>query len=336
MHILVTGGAGFIGSHTCVSLLEAGHRVTIIDNLSNSKKQSVDRIREITGSPIYFVQADILDPEALQKVFSTDPIDAVIHFAAFKAVGESVKDPLKYYQNNVTGTLLLCNAMQRYGVRTIVFSSSSTVYGTPAKVPVTEDSPLHAESPYGRTKLMMEDILRDLFVSDASFRIAILRYFNPIGAHPGGMLGEDPYGTPYNLLPYLSQLAVGRLPELKVYGNDYPTRDGTGIRDYLHVMDLAKGHVMALDHITGKGGLLTLNLGTGTGYTVLEVIAAFEKACGKKIQFSFAPRRPGDIAENYADPSNALKTLGWKTEKNLDEMCADYWQFQKNHPKGYV
>lgn len=335
MKILVTGGAGYIGSHTCVELLEHGHDIIVVDNLSNSKKESLKRIGSITGKELIFYMADIRDRDALTNIFQKHPVDSVIHFAGLKAVGESVQIPLEYYHNNITGTLTLCEVMQEADVKTLVFSSSATVYGDPSAVPIREDFPTGATNPYGRTKLMIEEILRDLYGSDREWQIALLRYFNPVGAHPGGDIGEDPNGIPNNLMPFIAQVAVGKLPELKVFGNDYPTPDGTGVRDYIHVVDLAKGHLKALEKLKTASGVFTYNLGTGKGYSVLEMVRAFEKACGKKIPYKITERRPGDIAECYADPSLALKELGWKTEKTLDDMTADTWHWQSKNPEGY-
>jgi UDP-glucose 4-epimerase len=335
MKILVTGGAGYIGSHTLIELLEEGHSPIVVDNLSNSKVEALNRVREITGRDFPFYEVDILDNNSLNKVFTANPIDAVIHFAGFKEVGESVQRPWDYYHNNVTGTLSLCEAMIKNNVKKIVFSSSSTVYGDPHKVPITEDFPLSATNPYGRTKLIIENLLRDLYQSDRTWDIILLRYFNPVGAHSSGMIGEDPNGIPNNLLPYISQVAVDKLKRLSVFGNDYPTRDGTGIRDYIHVVDLAKGHLKALDKIRAKTGVTAYNLGTGQGYSVLEIIAAFEQASGKKIPYKITDRRPGDIAECFADPSLARKELDWTAEKGINEMCADTWKWQSKNPNGY-
>ena len=335
MKILVTGGAGYIGSHTCLELLEAGHEVVVVDNLMNSKEESLKRVQEITGKPLIFNQVDLLDRHALVDIFTRHHIDAVIHFAGLKAVGESVQIPLKYYHNNITGTLILCEVMAEHSVKNIVFSSSATVYGDPAAVPIREDFPLGPTNPYGRTKLMIEEILKDLFVSDPSWNIALLRYFNPIGAHESGRIGEDPDGIPNNLVPYISQVAVGRLQELKVFGNDYPTPDGTGLRDYIHVVDLAQGHLYALDRLLAGNGVITYNLGTGQGYSVLEVVSAFEKACSRKIRFQIVGRRDGDIAICYADPSKANRELGWAAKRGIEEMCIDTWRWQSNNPHGY-
>lgn len=335
MTILVTGGAGYIGSHTCLELLQAGYQVIVVDNLSNSKDESLRRVQELTGKTLQFHRVDLLDRPALAQVFARNAIQAVIHFAGLKAVGESVSLPLRYYQNNVSGTLTLCEVMQEYGVKQLVFSSSCTVYGQPSRVPITEDFPLSATNPYGRSKLMIEEILRDLHTSDPEWDIILLRYFNPVGAHPSGRIGEDPRGIPNNLMPYIAQVAVGRLAELQVFGNDYPTRDGTGVRDYIHVVDLALGHLAALRKLAQKPGVVAYNLGTGRGYSVLEMVAAFERACGKPIPYRIAPRRPGDIAETYADPRLAQAELGWRAERGLDEMCADVWRWQSQNPHGY-
>jgi len=336
LRVLVTGGAGYIGSHTCVEFLKAGFEVVVVDNLSNSKEESLKRVMEITGKPLTFFKADLLDRKALETIFSDQPIDAVIHFAGLKAVGESVSLPLWYYLNNITGTLVLCSVMSQVGVKKLVFSSSATVYGDPAIVPIPELAPIKPTNPYGRTKAMIEDILRDLHVSDPAWDIAILRYFNPIGAHPSGKIGEDPQDIPNNLVPYIAQVAVGKLPYLNVFGADYPTPDGTGVRDYIHVLDLAVGHLKALEKLRSHPGVTTYNLGTGQGYSVLQVVAAFEKACGKKIPYKIASRRPGDIPTCFADPSRARLELGWTATRGLDEMCADTWRWQENNPNGYV
>jgi UDP-glucose 4-epimerase len=335
MRILVTGGAGYIGSHTCLELLQAEYEIIVVDNLLNSKEESLKRVEKLTGKTIPFHKVDLLDKDRLSAVFEKSSIDAVIHFAGLKAVGESVTIPLHYYHNNVTGTLILCEVMGRYKVRKLVFSSSATVYGNPEKVPITEDFPLSATNPYGRSKLMIEEILQDLYHADTLWNIALLRYFNPVGAHASGLIGEDPNGIPNNLLPYVSQVAVGNLPELSVYGNDYPTRDGTGIRDYIHVADLAAGHIKALEKLTSNPGIVTYNLGTGQGYSVLEVVAAFEQASAKKVPYKIAGRRPGDIASCYADTSKAKKELNWESEKGLNEMCSDAWRWQSGNPNGY-
>ena len=335
MNVLVTGGAGYIGSHTCLELLQAGYNVTVVDNLVNSKKESLRRVQELTGRPLEFHQVDLLDRASLDAVFCSSPFDAVIHFAGFKAVGESVAVPLRYYHNNVTGTLVLCQVMQEHDVRNLVFSSSCTVYGEPRAVPITEDFPLSATSPYGRSKLMIEEILRDLYRADKSWNIALLRYFNPVGAHSSGRIGEDPSGIPNNLVPYMAQVAVGKLAELAVFGNDYATPDGTGVRDYIHVVDLALGHLKALEKLASDPGMVTYNLGTGQGFTVLEVVAAFEKAAGKAIPYRIAERRPGDIGSSYADPAKAKEELVWSADRGIEEMCADVWRWQSNNPDGY-
>ena len=335
MRILVTGGAGYIGSHTCVELLNAGYEIVVVDNLSNSREESLHRVQKITGKTLIFYQVDLLNRQSLDGVFASYPIDAVIHFAGLKAVGESVSIPLRYYHNNITGTLILCEVMQAHGVRNIVFSSSATVYGDPQRVPVLEDFPLSATNPYGRTKLIIEDILRDLYIADNTMNIAILRYFNPVGAHASGRIGEDPNGIPNNLVPYIAQVAVGKLPYLRVYGNDYPTPDGTGIRDYIHVVDLALGHLKALDRLAANPGVITYNLGTGRGTSVMEMLAAFERAAGKEIPYQVVARRPGDVPTSYADPSKAERELGWKATRGIDEMCADTWRWQSLNPQGY-
>ena len=327
--ILITGGAGYIGSHTAVEMLNADYDIIIVDNFSNSKPATLAQIKEITGRDFLFSQADLLDPPALENIFQNNNIEAVIHFAGYKAVGESVDRPLDYYQNNVVGTINLLRTMIKYNVKQMVFSSSATVYGNPHAVPITEEFPLSAVNPYGSTKLMIEQILRDLFASDPEWRISILRYFNPIGAHESGLIGEDPRGIPNNLMPYIVKVAAGELPLLNVFGSDYPTIDGTGVRDYIHVTDLSLGHIKALQKINTEAGVYTYNLGTGKGYSVLEVINAFEKACGLSIKYQFAPRRPGDIAECYADPSKAGKELGWQAAINLADMCRDAWRFVK-------
>lgn len=336
MKVLVTGGAGFIGSHTVVELLDRGFDVTVVDNFVNSKPEALRRVAEIAGKAPAFVEADLVDEAAVEKIFAGAQFDAVIHFAGLKAVGESVSIPLRYYENNLVSTLVLLKAMKRHGVNNIVFSSSATVYGVPKSVPITEDFPLSVTNPYGRTKLMIEDILRDVHHAEPSMGIALLRYFNPIGAHKSGRIGEDPSGIPNNLLPYISQVAVGKLQKLRVFGNDYPTKDGTGVRDYIHVVDLALGHVAALRRLEAHPGeLITVNLGTGNGYSVLEMVHAFEEASGRKVPYEIVARRPGDVAECYADPSHALELLGWKAERGLREMCEDAWRWQSNNPDGY-
>ena len=335
MRILVTGGAGYIGSHACVELLNAGYDVTVVDNLSNSKEESLERVQAITGKMLKFHQIDLLDKDALNRIFEQTNIDAVIHFAGLKAVGESVSIPLRYYHNNITGTLNLCDVMAAHNVKQLVFSSSATVYGDPHTVPITEDFPTSATNPYGWTKWMIEQILRDLYRSDNSWNIALLRYFNPIGAHASGRIGEDPNGIPNNLLPYIAQVAVGKLPKVSVFGNDYPTPDGTGVRDYIHVVDLSIGHVKALEKLQTLPGLVTYNLGTGNGYSVLQVIAAFEKACGKPIPHQIVARRPGDVAACYADPAKAKVELGWTATRGIEEMCVDSWAWQSKNPNGY-
>jgi UDP-glucose 4-epimerase len=336
MNILVTGGAGYIGSHTCLELLQTGHEVIVVDNLSNSKKESLKRVQELAGKSLEFHQVDLRDRKTLDAVFGSYSIDAVIHFAGLKAPGESVTIPLQYYHNNVTGTLILCQVMQAHGVRDIVFSSSATVYGEPHRIPVAEGFPLNLPTnPYGRSKLMVENVLRDLYRADESWNVALLRYFNPVGAHPSGRIGEDSRGIPNNLVPYIAQVAVGRLGELSIFGSDYPTPDGTGIRDYIHVVDLALGHLKALDKLASNPGVVTYNLGTGRGYSVLEVVAAFEKASGKKIPYRIVGRRPGDVASCYADPTKAREELGWSASRGIDEMCTDAWRWQSNNPNGY-
>ena len=334
MAILVTGGAGYIGSHTCVELLESGYEIVIVDNFVNSKPESLNRIRKITGKDFKFYEAALLDREALEKIFEENDISAVIHFAGLKAVGESVSQPLRYYHNNITGTLILCDVMQKAGVKKIVFSSSATVYGSPKTVPIREDFPLHTTNPYGSTKLMIEGILRDLYVADNEWSIALLRYFNPIGAHISGLIGEDPNGIPNNLMPYIAQVAAGKLEVLSVFGDDYDTKDGTGVRDYIHVVDLAKGHLKALEKVMRDTGADAYNLGTGNGYSVLELVNAFEKVNGVKVNKKIAPRRPGDIAECYADPQKAKEILGWEAEFGVERMCEDAWRFMKNNPNG--
>ena len=336
MRILVTGGAGYIGSHTSVELLQAGHEVVVVDNLANSKEESLRRVQELAGRSLVFHKVDLRDREALDTVFERHAFDAVMHFAGLKAVGESVEMPLAYYHNNVTGTLVLCQVMRAHGVKTIVFSSSATVYGEPHAVPITEDFPLNPPTnPYGWSKLMIEQILRDLYRTDPAWNVALLRYFNPVGAHPSGRIGEDPNDVPNNLMPYVAQVAVGRLPELRVFGGDYPTRDGTGVRDYIHVVDLALGYLKALDRLAASPGVVTYNLGTGRGYSVLEVVAAFERAAGRKVPYTIVERRPGDVAESYTDPARAREELGWVAARGIDDMCADTWRWQSDNPWGY-
>ena len=336
MNILVTGGAGYIGSHTVIELLNQGHAVTVVDNLCNSKEESLRRVQEIAGRSIVFHKVDLLDRAALDAVFAQARYDAVIHFAGLKAVGESVQKPLEYYHNNITGTLVLLDVMRKHGVKTLVFSSSATVYGIPKSVPLREDAPLSATNPYGQTKLMIEQMLRDLAIADPEWGIALLRYFNPVGSHVSGRIGEDPNGIPNNLMPYVAQVAVGKLPNLRIYGSDYPTRDGTGVRDYIHVVDLALGHLAALDNLAKKSSLITVNLGTGRGTSVLEMVHSFEKASGRKVPYELAARRSGDVAECYADPALAFQLLGWKADRGVDEMCADQWRWQSQNPKGYA
>ncbi len=335
MNILVTGGAGYIGSHTCLELLQAGHDVVVVDSLVNSSKVALDRVGRICGRQPLFYRCDIRDWAALRKVFANHDFDAVIHFAGLKAVGESVAEPLLYYQNNIGGTLTLSEVMAEYGVKRIVFSSSATVYGEQAKVPITEDFSLSATNPYGRSKLIIEEILRDLHVADLEWRVILLRYFNPVGAHASGLIGEDPNGIPNNLMPYIAQVAVGRRLRLAVFGNDYSTPDGTGVRDYIHVVDLALGHVRAIEALAQAKGVMAVNLGTGRGYSVLEMVETFAKASGQEIPYEIAPRRPGDIACCYADPALAKEVLGWKAQRGIDEMCADLWRWQKQNPEGY-
>ncbi len=334
MSILVTGGAGYIGSHTCIELLNAGYEVVVVDNLSNSKREALQRVEEISGKKVCFVEADILDAAAMAGIFSSNTIDAVIHFAGLKAVGESVSMPLCYYHNNISGTLVLLEAMQKADVRKLVFSSSATVYGLSEMVPLSEDFPLGATNPYGRTKYMIEEILRDLAVSDPEWRISILRYFNPIGAHESGRIGEDPNGIPNNLMPYITQIAIGKLKELTVFGNDYDTPDGTGVRDYIHVVDLAKGHLKALEKGLDKKGAHAYNLGTGHGYSVLDVVHAFEKASGKNIPYKVSARRSGDIAVSFAAPGKAKRELHWEATLGLEKMCEDSWRWQVQNPNG--
>ena len=336
MKILVTGGAGYIGSHTMIKLLESGYEVVCVDDLSNSKMVAVKKVEEITGKKVDFYKADIRDREALKKIFSEHKIDSVINFAGFKAVGESCAKPIEYYDNNIYGILVLIEVMREFGVKNIVFSSSATVYGNPHKVPITEDFPLSTSNPYGSTKLFIEYILKDLYKSDNEFNIAILRYFNPIGAHPSGKIGEDPNGIPNNLCPYITKVCVGKLPFVNIFGNDYPTPDGTGVRDYIHVEDLAEGHVLAVKKLEQKPGLFIVNLGTGVGYSVLEMVNAFSKALGREVPYKIGPRRPGDIPMCYADPSFAESFIGFKAKRTLDDMCRDALNWQLSNPDGYV
>ncbi|MCR5737509.1 MAG: UDP-glucose 4-epimerase GalE [Eubacterium sp.] len=334
--ILVTGGAGFIGSHTCVELLEGGYDVVVVDNLSNSCQESLNRVEKITGKAIKFYEADIADKEKMNQIFDENDIFAVIHFAGLKAVGESVQKPLEYYTNNIAGTLSMCEVMRNHNVKNIIFSSSATVYGDPEMIPITEECPKgQCTNPYGWTKSMLEQILMDIQHSDPEWNVILLRYFNPIGAHKSGIIGEDPNGIPNNLMPYITKVATGQLPKLNVFGNDYPTPDGTGVRDYIHVVDLSIGHVKALEKIKENPGTKIYNLGTGKGYSVLEVVENFKEASGVDIPYEIAPRRAGDIAECYADPSLAKEELGWEAQYGIREMCADSWNWQKNNPKGY-
>ncbi|MBE5749419.1 MAG: UDP-glucose 4-epimerase GalE [Clostridiales bacterium] len=336
MNVLVTGGAGYIGSHTSVELLDAGHNVVCIDNFMNSKYEAVKRVEQITGKKVKFYEGDIRDRAILDKIFTENKIDAVINFAGLKAVGESCAKPLEYYENNIEGLLVLCFAMRDHGVKNLVFSSSATVYGKPKSVPIKEDFPLSTSNPYGSTKLFIEYMLKDLFKADPSFNIAILRYFNPVGAHASGMIGEDPKGIPNNLCPYITQVAVGKREYLGVFGNDYDTHDGTGVRDFIHVVDLAKGHVLAVNKLAENPGLIIVNLGTGHGYSVLDMVKAFEKVTGKPIPYKIMPRRPGDIDECYADPTLAREILGFKAEKTLEDMCRDAMNWQTKNPDGYT
>ncbi len=335
MNILVTGGAGYIGSHTLVQLLNAGYDVCVLDNLDNSSEKSLETVRKITGKDFPFYKVDLLDYEATEKVFQENKFDSVIHFAGLKAVGESTKIPIRYYHNNITGTLNLVDIMQKYGVYNLVFSSSATVYGIPKTVPITEDFPTFTTNPYGSTKLMIENILKDVYASNNKWSITLLRYFNPIGAHKSGTMGEDPKGIPNNLLPYVAQVAVGKLDCIHVFGNDYDTHDGTGVRDYIHVVDLANGHLKAIEKKSGISGVHTYNLGTGNGYSVLDVIHAFEKACGKTLPYKIEERRPGDVAKCFADSAKARAELDWVAEREIGEMCEDSWRWQKNNPNGY-
>lgn len=336
MKILVTGGAGYIGSHTCVELLNAGYEIVVLDNLCNSSEKSLQVVKEITGKDFLFYNVDLLDYDGTEKVFAENKIDAVIHFAGLKAVGESVQMPIRYYHNNITGTLNLIDIMEKYNVYNLVFSSSATVYGTPKTVPITEDFPLSTTNPYGSTKLMIENILRDVFVSNNKWSITLLRYFNPIGANKCGKMGEDPKGIPNNLLPYVAQVAVGKLEYVHVFGSDYSTKDGTGVRDYIHVVDLALGHLKAIEKKSDKPGVYTYNLGTGNGYSVLDIIKAFSKACKKDIPYKLEDRRPGDVAECFANPKKAFDELEWEATRGIDEMCEDSWRWQSNNPNGYT
>ena len=333
--ILVTGGAGYIGSHTAISLIEAGYGIVIFDNFSNASMESIRRVEKITGKTIPVVEGDIRDEEALHRLFGDYPIEAVIHFAGLKAVGESVEQPLRYYDNNVGGTITLCRVMESHGCKSIIFSSSATVYGDPHTVPIKEDFPLSATNPYGRSKLMIEEMLRDLYISDNAWKIVLLRYFNPVGAHPSGLIGESPNDIPNNLMPYISQTAVGKRDLLQVFGGDYPTPDGTGVRDYIHVMDLAEGHLKALEHLDDFDKVMTINLGTGRGYSVLEMVKAFEDASGRKVPYKIVERRAGDIATCYADPGYAKEVLGWEASRGIEAMCQDAWRWQSQNPDGY-
>lgn len=336
MRILVTGGAGYIGSHTCYELLMAGHEVVVVDNLINSKIEAIKRVEELAGRSLIFHKVDLLNSRELNSVFvESSPVDAVIHFAGLKAVGESVDEPLLYYNNNIKATLNLCEAMVFHGVNNIIFSSSATVYGDPETVPITEDFPLSCTSPYGRTKLMTEEILQDISLAQPQWSVTLLRYFNPVGAHKSGRIGEDPCGIPNNLMPYVAQVAVGKRKELSVFGNDYPTRDGTGVRDYIHVVDLALGHVKAVEKLQQTAGVSIFNLGTGVGYSVLEMVHAFREASSREVPYTIVERRPGDIAQCYADPTKAFEMLGWQAKRGLNEMCEDAWRWQKNNPDGF-
>lgn len=335
MKILVTGGAGYIGSHTCIELLNADYDVIVLDNLCNSSKEALKRVEELTNKSVEFYETDLLNKTDIAHIFSEHKIDAVIHFAGLKAVGESVSIPLRYFQNNITGTLNLLEVMNDFNVKNIVFSSSATVYGDPASLPITETFPLSVTNPYGRTKLMIEQILQDLYISDNAWNIALLRYFNPVGAHKSGRIGEDPFDIPNNLVPYITQVAIGTLKELQVFGNDYDTPDGTGVRDYIHVVDLALGHIKTLPKLFTNPGVVIYNLGTGKGYSVLDMVKGFEKASNKKIAYKIVDRRPGDIAACWADPAKAKKELGWEAQKALEDMCNDSWNWQKNNPQGY-
>lgn len=335
MAVLITGGAGYIGSHTCLALLQAGQNIVVLDNFSNSQTESLARVKEITGRDFPIIEADIRDVAALRTLFSKYSISSVIHFAGLKAVGESTENPILYYDNNVVGSIKLFEVMAEFGVKTIVFSSSATVYGDAISVPIQESASLSATNPYGQTKLMIEHILRDIQQADKDWRVAILRYFNPIGAHESGRIGEDPNGIPNNLLPYVAQVAVGKLAKLRVFGNDYPTHDGTGVRDYIHVVDLANGHLAALDYLNQHKELIAVNLGTGQGYSVLDVVNTFSKQSGIEIAYEVLPRRAGDVAMSYADPTMAKTLLGWRATRDLNQMCADTWRWQSNNPQGY-
>lgn len=335
MHILVTGGAGYIGSHTCILLIEAGYDVIVFDNFSNASKESIKRVEKIVGKKIILIEGDIRNRDDLHKVFNAYKIDAVIHFAGLKAVGESVEKPLKYYDNNIHGTIVLCEVMAEHDCKSIVFSSSATVYGDPHTTPIKENFPLSATNPYGRSKLFIEEMLRDLYISDNAWKVVLLRYFNPVGAHVSGTIGEDPHGIPNNLMPFIAQTAVGTREYLSVFGDDYDTHDGTGVRDYIHVMDLADGHVKALDKIDTFNEVMTINLGTGNGYSVLDMVKAFENASGEQVPYQIAPRRAGDIAKCFADATYAKEILGWEATRSIDEMCKDSWRWQSNNPNGY-
>ena len=336
MRILVTGGAGYIGSHTCVELLNEGYEVVVVDNLYNSSEKALERVEQITGKKVTFYEADLLDQSAIDAIFDKEQVDAVIHFAGYKAVGESVAKPIEYYHNNMTGTLLLCDSMRKHGVKNIIFSSSATVYGDPAEIPITEKCPKKTPTnPYGQTKSMLEQVLMDIQKSDPEWNVILLRYFNPIGAHKSGLIGEDPKGIPNNLLPYVAQVAIGKLKCIGVFGNDYDTPDGTGVRDYIHVVDLARGHVKALEKFKEEKTVRIYNLGTGNGYSVLQVVKAFSKACGKELPYEIKPRRAGDIATCYCDPAKAKEELGWEAEYGIEEMCADSWKWQSQNPDGY-
>ncbi|MCC2125476.1 UDP-glucose 4-epimerase GalE [Hominiventricola filiformis] len=336
MKILVTGGAGYIGSHTCVELLNNGYEVVVMDNLYNASEKALDRVQQITGKTLKFYNADMLDQPAMDQIFEAEKPDAVIHFAGYKAVGESVAKPIEYYHNNMTGTLLLCDTMRKHGCKNIIFSSSATVYGDPLQIPISEECPKqNPTNPYGQTKTMLEQVLMDIHRADPEWNVTLLRYFNPIGAHKSGLIGEDPKGIPNNLLPYVAQVAIGKLKCVGVFGNDYDTPDGTGVRDYIHVVDLARGHVKAIEKFKENKGVLIYNLGTGHGYSVLQVIAAFSKACGKEIPYEIKPRRAGDIATCYCTPAKAKAELGWEAEYGIEEMCADSWRWQSQNPNGY-